>query len=217
MTRRHFLLLRDDCTKTKLAFFALIQPEGDIFPVRTVYGDGQTVDQTNIGLNPLTSNAPVWSAGPDVVGSALTTGRPPKILRAIRIEPIGVQKGMKSVTLGTGSIDPYTDDFFRKVIEERKGKQKSDPLYYFLKILANAGCYGIYAEVNKLQVGHFHDTSSFSPAQFSRKDPDFLCLVLTPSNLAGGENRTGWNMHPCTSPMGSCLVGMFKPRIREQR
>jgi hypothetical protein len=39
------------------------------------------------------------------------------------------------------------------VIEERKGKQKTDPLYYFLKILANAGCYGIYAEVNKLQVG----------------------------------------------------------------
>ena len=55
--------------------------------------------------------------------------------------------------LGTGSIEPYRDDFFRKVIEERKGKQKTDPLYYFLKILANAGCYGIYAEVNKLQVG----------------------------------------------------------------
>ncbi|MGA8622358.1 MAG: hypothetical protein WB660_28035 [Candidatus Sulfotelmatobacter sp.] len=39
------------------------------------------------------------------------------------------------------------------MIEERKGKQKTEPLYYFLKILANAGCYGIYAEVNKLQVG----------------------------------------------------------------
>ena len=39
------------------------------------------------------------------------------------------------------------------MIEERKGKEKTDPLYYFLKILANAGCYGIYAEVNKLQVG----------------------------------------------------------------
>src|SRR5215471_9206396 len=60
---------------------------------------------------------------------------------------------MNSVRLGTGSIDPYRDDFFRKVIEERKGKQKTDPLYYFLKILANAGCYGIYAEANRLQVG----------------------------------------------------------------
>ena len=82
--------LLDQRTWPKLAFFAFIQPEADILPVRKVYGDGQTVDQTNIGLNPLTSNAPVWSAGPDVVGSALQTGRPPKILRAIRIEPIGV-------------------------------------------------------------------------------------------------------------------------------
>jgi hypothetical protein len=60
---------------------------------------------------------------------------------------------MKSVKLGKGSINPARDDFFRKVIEERKGKNKSDPLYYFLKIVANAGCYGIYAEVNRLQTG----------------------------------------------------------------
>ena len=39
------------------------------------------------------------------------------------------------------------------MIEERKGREKSDPLYYFLKILANAGCYGIYAEVNRHQTG----------------------------------------------------------------
>jgi DNA polymerase type B, organellar and viral len=137
----------------KLAFFALVQPDGDILPVRTIYLDGQCGNQTNIGLNPLTSDKPIWFAGPDIVGSTLLKGRPPKILRAIRIEPVGIQKEMNSVMLGTGSIDPYRDDFFRKVIEERKGKQKTDPLYYFLKILANAGCYGIYAEVNKLQVG----------------------------------------------------------------
>lgn len=55
--------------------------------------------------------------------------------------------------LGNESIHPTRDDFFRKVIEERKGKKKSDSLYYFLKILANAGCYGIYAEVNRNQTG----------------------------------------------------------------
>jgi DNA polymerase type B, organellar and viral len=145
--------LLDLRTWPKLAFFALIQPDGDILPVRTIYGDGQSGDQTNIGLNPLTSEKPIWFAGPDIVGSTLLKGKAPKILRAIRIEPMGLQKEMKSVMLGTGFIDPYRDDFFRKVIEERKGKQKTDPLYYFLKILANAGCYGIYAEVNKLQVG----------------------------------------------------------------
>ena len=145
--------LLDQRTWPKLAFFALIQPEGDILPARTIYGDGQIGNQTNIGLNPLTSAKPIWFAGPDIVGSTLLTGKPPKLLRAIRVEPVGVQKGMKTVVLGTGSIDPYRNDLFRKVVEERKGKEKIDPLYYFLKILANAGCYGIYAEVNKLQVG----------------------------------------------------------------
>ena len=122
-------------------------------PVRTVYGDGRVSNETNIGLNPLTSKKPIWFAGPDIVGSALLTGKAPKILRAIRFEAVGVQKGMKSVDLGKGSIDPSHNDFFRKVIEERKGKEKSDPLYYVLKILANAGCYGIYAEVNRHQTG----------------------------------------------------------------
>ena len=43
----------------QLAFFALIEQDGDILPVRTVYGDGRNGDQTNIGLNPLTSKQPV--------------------------------------------------------------------------------------------------------------------------------------------------------------
>src|SRR5207244_10567478 len=92
-------------------------------------------------------------AGPDIVGSLLLTGRPPQILRAIQLKPFRVQKGMKSVSLGSSSIDPYNDDFFRKVIEERKGKEKNDPLYYFMKILASAGCYGLYAELNRFQSG----------------------------------------------------------------
>jgi hypothetical protein len=140
-------------TWQKLNFFALIQPDGDILPVRAVYGENRIGGEPNIGLNPLTSDKPIWFAGPDIVASLLQTGKPPKILRAIRLEALGIQKGLKSVNLGKGSINPARDDFFRKVIEERKGKKKSDPLYYFLKILANAGCYGIYAEVNRHQVG----------------------------------------------------------------
>ena len=96
--------------------------------MRTVYGDGHAGEQTNIGLNPLTSEKPIWFAGPDIIGSLLLSGKPPRILRAIRFQPIGVQKGMKSAKLGKGSIDPYHDDFFRKVIEERKKKDKADPL-----------------------------------------------------------------------------------------
>jgi hypothetical protein len=145
--------LLDPQTWPKLCFFALIQPDGDVLPVRTVYGDNRVGAETNIGLNPLTSDKPIWFAGPDLVASLLQTGKSPKILRAIRFEASGVQKGLKPVELGSGSIDPVRDDFFRKVIEERKTKKKSDPLYYFLKILANAGCYGLYAEVNRHQTG----------------------------------------------------------------
>jgi hypothetical protein len=136
-----------------LCFFALIHPDSDILPVRTVYGDRRVSGETNIGLNPLASDNPIWFAGPDIIASRLQTGKTPKILRAIRFQPVGIQKGLNSLKLGKSSINPVRDDFFRKVIEERKGKKKSDPLYYFLKILANAGCYGIYAEVNRHQTG----------------------------------------------------------------
>jgi len=143
----------DPKTWPTLNFFALIQPCGDVLPVRAIYGEGRLSGETNIGLNPLTSNKPLWFAGPDIIASLLQTGKAPRVLRAIRLEVVGVQQGLQSINLGGGLIDPASDDFFRKVIEERKRKNKSDPLYYFLKILANAGCYGIYAEVNRQQVG----------------------------------------------------------------
>jgi hypothetical protein len=145
--------LLDPSTWPKVAFFAQIQPDNDILPVRTIYGDGRVNNQTNIGLNPLTSDRGLWFAGPDIVAALLLGRKVPKILRAIRFEPVGVQKDMRSVEIGSGSIDPYRDDLFQKIIEERKGKDKADPLYYFLKILANAGCYGLYAEVNRHQTG----------------------------------------------------------------
>jgi hypothetical protein len=137
----------------KLNFFVLVQPDADILPVRAVYGENRVGGETNIGLNPLTSDKPIWFAGPDVVASRLFTGKTPKILRAIRFEAKGIQKGLHTVKLGKESINPTRDDCSCKVIELRKGKKKSDPLYYFLKIFANAGCYGIYAEVNRHQVG----------------------------------------------------------------
>ena len=55
----------DQRTWPKLGFFALVHPDGDILPVRAVYGD-VSGDQTNIGLNPLNSAKPIWfkTSGP---------------------------------------------------------------------------------------------------------------------------------------------------------
>ena len=125
-------------------FFALVQPDNDILPVRTVY-DGVT---QNIGNNYLTSETPLWFAGCDVIASTIRTGKPPRILRAVRMVPHGKQAGMKTVNL-RGSmveINPYKDDLFRKVIEQRKLNKADKKLYYWLKILANS-IYGFFVEL----------------------------------------------------------------------
>ncbi len=125
-------------------FVALVQPDNDILPVRTVY-DGVT---QNIGNNYLTSETPLWLAGCDVLASTIRTGKPPRILRAVRMVPHGKQAGMKTVNL-RGSmveINPYKDDLFRKVIEQRKLNKADKNLYYWLKILANS-IYGFFVEL----------------------------------------------------------------------
>src|SRR5437660_738348 len=98
-------------------FFALVQPEHDIFPVRAAYKDREP-DKLNIGLNYLTSEQPIWFAGPDVIASTLLTGKMPKILKAIRVVPIGKQAGLRAVhLLGKVRIDPNVDDFYKYVVE----------------------------------------------------------------------------------------------------
>jgi hypothetical protein len=127
-----------------LRFFALVKPEDDILPVRTMY-NGKTV---NIGNNYLTSSKPIWIAGPDLIASKIQTGRTPRILKALRIISHGQQQGMKPVGLrGMVKIDPYEDDLFKRVIEQRKMHKSSPELYYWLKIFANS-IYGFFVEIN---------------------------------------------------------------------
>jgi len=70
-------LRNSDIWKDMVAI-VLTQPDGDVLPVRTHYGDKQAY---NIGINYLTSKRPLWYALPDVIASKLLTGKTPKILR----------------------------------------------------------------------------------------------------------------------------------------
>jgi len=130
----------------QLSFFALVQPERDILPVRTVY-NGRT---QNIGLNYLTSANPIWFAGPDVVTSALLAGKTPRIVKAIRLVPHGRQTGLKTTNLaGMVSVNPASDDFFCRVIEQKCIHKRTNPeLAYFLKILGNSGSYGLFVQLD---------------------------------------------------------------------
>jgi hypothetical protein len=146
-------------------FFALVRPDQDIFPVRAVYNN----ETQNIGVNRLTSGKPIWFAGPDLIASVLLTGKIPHVEKAIRMIPQGWQAGLQSTKLrGMITINPKTDDFFRHVIEQRKRHKSNESLGHFLKILANAGSYGLFVELtpekppNAANIKVFSGQASFS-------------------------------------------------------
>ena len=184
-----------------LNFYALVQPAGDILPVRTLYND----HTTNIGVNPLLSSQPVWYAGPDVVAATLLTGRAPTILKAIRVIPDGVQAGLTPVNLrGMLDVDPRTQDFYKTVIEARAKTKlnrrltqiERDGLAHFLKILANSGSYGLFVEVNptpaaagrRTPLHVFSGESAFHTTSSVVETPGrWYCPVLGSLITAGGR------------------------------
>jgi hypothetical protein len=132
-------------------FYALVLPEGDILPVRSVYDSKSGT--CNIGLNELHWKEPIWVAGLDVLAAKILGHRVPNVREAFRIVPHGKQRGLTPVRLrGAISIDPTKEDFFTRVIEYRKQNKHNDRLQYFLKILANSTSYGTYLELNPTKV-----------------------------------------------------------------
>lgn len=135
----------DPATWSHVVGIAKIRPQGDILPVRAKY-NGKS---WNIGVNYCTTDEELWYAIPDLVASVILTGQVPEVLDAIIFQPVGVASNLHPVMLrGAVPVDPATDDFFRLIIEER-AKHKGTATAAFLKVLANAGCYGIFAELNK--------------------------------------------------------------------
>ena len=147
-------------TWTKLLAIVRIKPDTNLFPVRAEYVDGAG---TSIGLNYLTSEKPLYYTLADCIVSKLLTGKVPAIEEAIVFEPGPPQTGLKPVEIGGQAdclVDPYADDFYKKLIELRqttKAKLKSasthqkpqlDAAQLALKIAANATSYGIFVEIN---------------------------------------------------------------------
>jgi len=136
-----------------------IEPAGDILPVRATYGD--IPGQYNVGVNRLHSPRPLWYSIPDVIASTLLTGKPPRVVRAIRFVPAGERLAtLEPVKLAdTIEVDPRKVDFFQTVVEERQRLKKQTKEHpdkcpcelcraeRFLKVLANSGSYGIYVEM----------------------------------------------------------------------
>jgi hypothetical protein len=185
-------------------FFALVNPDDDILPVRTVYSE---VTQ-NIGNNYLRSDTAIWFAGPDLIASVIQTGKVPRIVRAIRLVPHGKQAGMQSVNLrGMVNVDPYKDDLFRKIIEQRRQHKLDEALYYWLKILANS-IYGFFVELNPEIKNKTIPVNVFSGEKKFRDDTDVI------------ENPGPWFFPPLASLItsgGRLLLAMTEACVREKR
>ena len=78
--------------------------------------------QTTIGLNYLSSDTPLYFTLADCIASKLLTGKAPKILQAMTFAPREAQPDLRPVTIAGNPeyrIDPYADDFYRRVIDLR--------------------------------------------------------------------------------------------------
>ena len=159
-------------TWKQLTAFVRIIPDGDILPSRGRYSlqtnDWQVAVNHLYAGNDRPDDA-LWFSLPDVVASVLLNrGRIPKIVDAFRIEARGKLSGLNTTKLrGQIDVDPGKQDFFKVVIEERKRLPKrtdiarieKERLDKFLKVLANAASYGIYAEMHRLESDHKTDVS----------------------------------------------------------
>lgn len=196
-------------TWKKLSFFALVRPDKDILPIRATYNN---ITQ-NIGINELSSDQPIWFAGPDVVKSAILTGKIPHIEKAIRIKPIGKQSGLKATKLrGTLAIDPRRNDFFRYVVEERECQKSNKAQADFLKVLANAGSYGLFVEINpeklakSAKIKVFSGEESFDQSsQIIEKHGPWYFPPLAALITAGGRLLLGMLEKSVTNAGGTYL------------
>jgi hypothetical protein len=134
-----------------LNFYALVIPEGDTLPVRSVYDSKSGT--CNIGLNTLSWKQPTWVTASDLIAGVLLSGHIPNVKEAFRIVPHGKQHGLDTIKLRSAiSVDPRKEDFFTRVIEYREANKTNDRLQHFLKILANSTSYGTYLELNPVKI-----------------------------------------------------------------
>jgi len=75
-----------------LRFWARVLPDDDILPVRKLY-NGIT---QNIGNNCLKDTKPIWIAGPDLIASAIRTGKAPQTVEKPKLG-LGRQKARGTV------------------------------------------------------------------------------------------------------------------------
>ena len=113
--------------------------------------DGDPASHRLVTIGPLTSTEPLWFAGPDLAVAAIAGAGRPRVVRAWRLRPEGVQSTLQPVKFrGEDLIDPATSNPFQRLIELRKrksGNKLDEELRSTgYKTTANSGAYGCFVE-----------------------------------------------------------------------
>jgi hypothetical protein len=199
----------------RLPVLVQIEPDHDLLPVRARY-DGSQAWQ--IGLNVLAGGEARWYTLADCVAATLLSGTSPRVLRALRLVPHGQQAGLQPVKLrGEIAVDPGRADFFRQVIELRKNLPEDLPaeeraqLGGFLKVLANSTSYGIFAEMNRRELGsgkkqrvtvHGLDAEPFQTEVSGPEEPGAFCFPPLAAFIAGAARLMLALLERCVTDLG---------------
>jgi hypothetical protein len=183
------------------AIVCRVHPQGELLPTRARYGFDATRKQGDpawtIGLNHLSTETELWFTLADLVAAKILGGRAPDVLEAAEVRPVGLARGLRTVRLrGQVEVRPRRRDLFRTVIEAR-GRVKAVPrtpdhersrLERFLKVLANATSYGVFAEFRQLDQAGTVNASGLYPlhaAVAAPEEPGEFCFPPLAASITG--------------------------------
>jgi len=210
----------NDCFRpafwNKLRWVALVEPHEDVVPIRAKFGLRADSDPT-LAWNFVTSKQPFWLTGADVIAAKLTTGKPIKILEAIKIVPHGVQPGLVPVKLRSQMrVDPRRDDLAVKLVELRSSlKFKSPELAGGLKVAANSAAFGIFSQLDvrsldpraRLRVYSGESDYLTPPVEIWERPSEFHCPVIS-SLVTGGSHLLCAMLEHTVRDMGGQIAAM---------
>jgi DNA-binding phage protein len=112
---------------------------------------GDPTSHRLVTIGPVTSQEPLWYAGPDLAAAAISGSGRPRIVRAWRLRPEGLQSTLQPAAIRNDDwIDPRVTNPYQRLVELRKrksGNKLDDELRATgYKVIANSGAYGVFVE-----------------------------------------------------------------------
>jgi hypothetical protein len=195
----------------ELNVICLIEPDGDRLPTRARFSAGPRRNY-NLAVSLRSGGSPVWMTKADCIASVLHTGKAPRVLRALRFEPIGVQEGLRPMDVGGDPryrVDPSREDLIQRLVEMRtdakaeqaaaKKRGDTEQEEYFkaiqlaMKTTANAIAYGAGIEMNVVEHRrpvnvsiHLSDQTSYGTRAERTEQPGSYFNPLLATLVTGG-------------------------------